>query len=54
MMDTGGATPVGSPSATPPPLCIQEQPSSTTNVSLKSILALFFQLFFYLFLLFSD
>ena len=37
-MEVGRNTPVGtptpgSPSATPPPLCIREQPSSTTNVS---------------------
>ena len=37
MMDCGGTTPVGtptpgSPSATPPPICIREQPTSTTNV----------------------
>ena len=45
-MDTGGATPggtptPGSPSATPPPLCIQEQPSSTTHVSIQHILTFF-------------
>merc|ERR1719320_1587425 len=44
MMDTGGATPggtptPGSPSATPPPLCIQEQPSSTTQLELHGELS---------------
>lgn len=37
MMEIGGNTPVGtptpgSPSATPPPMCLREQPSSTTNL----------------------
>jgi len=45
MMDIGGTTPIGtptpgSPSATPPPICIREQPSSTTNLDLHGHLSM--------------